>query len=183
MRISVAIPYDLERKVYAHLFQGDLEQGGFLFSRVIGSHGELRLEAVSAYLVDPSGWEVQTKDHLELKDTERSKIMKMAREGGYALVDCHSHPGSNGLVWFSYSDRCGIADFSAYVKWKLDGRPYVAMVWGESSIDAVAWYGDFASPTTVAEVRFPGIYPRVMVPRGSWCRKPRNRWQWWSKSV
>lgn len=173
MKINVTIPRDMERKLYGHLFQGDLEQGAFLFAKIAEGDQEVCLEADSAYLVPPDGWEVQAENYLELKDTERAKIMKIARDNEYALVDCHSHPASNGEVWFSYSDRSGISDFAAYVKWKLDGRPYIAMVWGESSVDAIAWYGNIAAAVPIGEVRIVGDNPRVLIPRGTWQRRPQ----------
>lgn len=177
MKFVAVIPHDLERKLYGHLFQGELEQGGFLFSRIVNGEDEVRLEAVSAYLVPPDGWEVQAENYLELKDMERSKIMKIARDGGYALIDCHSHPASDGNVWFSSSDRSGITDFAAYVRWKLDGKPYIATVWGESSVDAVAWSGDFIMPMPVSEVQIVGESPRVLVPEGTWYRRTKFDWQ------
>lgn len=183
MKVVAVLPFDLGQQLSGHLLQGDLEQGAFLFATSTFLDDDLILTADRVYRVPPDGWEVQTQDYLQLKDTERAKIMKFARDGGYALIDCHSHPASDSDVTFSCSDRSGITEFAAYAKWKLDGKPYIAMVWGESSVDAVAWYGNFAAAMPVAEVRVAGDRPRVFVPRGTWHHRPRlsprerSRWR------
>jgi len=185
MKCSISIPRGMEERLLEHLFQNDLEQGAFLFSRALeDTGGELGIEAVDMYLVPPEGWTVQLEFHLEMDDAERAKIMKMARDGGFAVVDCHSHPGSRGRVDFSPSDRSAITDFAGYAKWKLPGQPYAAMVWGEVSVDAVVWTGDFHEARPVQEVVVDdGDATRILVPRGSWFRplralgrrKPRAR--------
>ncbi len=177
MKYVVTIPEEIEHAVRAHLFQSDLEQGAFLFARVADSAEVLRLDVADAYLVPPEGWETQHDVYLEMTDAERAKIMKLARGGRFALVDCHSHPDSGDDVWFSPSDRRGITEFAAYAKWKLDGRPYTAMVWGESSLDAVAWYGDFLEAKPVHGVHVLTVPLTVWTPRGTWSLERRSPWE------
>lgn len=116
MKRSIIIPQEIERQVRAYLFRNELEQGVFLFAHPVETEESLRLEVQDAYLVPPEGWRVQLAVYLEMKDEERAKIMKMARDGGYAVIDCHSHPGSGEDVEFSLSDRAGITDFAPYVQ-------------------------------------------------------------------
>lgn len=170
MKCSISISRVIEERLLEHLFQNDLEQGAFLFSRALhGTDGELRIEVVDMYLVPPEGWTVQLEFHLEMNDAERARIMKTARDRGFAIVDCHSHPRSRGRVGFSPSDISGITDFAGYAKWKLPGQPYAAMVWGEASVDAVVWSGDFREARPVQEVVVDGCdATRVLVPRGTW---------------
>lgn len=116
LRFYIVIPESVERRLSTHLFQNEFEQAAFMFARVTQSIAELSLTVTDIYLVQPRGWEVQSEVYLELRDTERAKIMRIAREGGYGLIDCHSHPGSGDDVWFSPIDRSGISEFAAYVK-------------------------------------------------------------------
>ncbi|MHB8732283.1 MAG: hypothetical protein ACYDAB_10905 [bacterium] len=174
MRYVVTVPENLERTVRAHLFQNNLEQGAFLFGRPIESADVLRLEVADVYLVPPEGWETQHDVYLEMTDAERAQIMKLARDGRFAIADCHSHPASGDDVWFSPSDRRGITEFAAYAKWKLDGRPYTAMVWGEASLDAVAWYGDFRQAQPVHQVHVLTAPPTIWTPRGTWSLERRS---------
>lgn len=176
MRYVVTIPEDVDRTVRAHLFQNELEQGAFLFARPTQSGESIQLDVGEAYLIPPDGWETQHAAYLEMTDTERAKIMKLARERSTAIIDCHSHPDSGEDVWFSPSDRNGITEFAAYAKWKLDGNPYTAMVYGEASLDAVAWYGDFQEAKPVIEVRVLTAPPTIWTPRGTWFLRVRSPW-------
>jgi len=177
MKHVLVMPDEMERHVRRHLFQNELEQGAFLFGRVEQTPSELRIVAADAYLIPPDGWEVQHTVYLQLKDAERARIMKIARAGDFSLIDCHSHPDSGVSVSFSPSDVAGITEFATYVKWKLGSKPYVAMVWGETSIDAVVWDGDFTRAQALSELRITGVSPKVLVPRGSWFRRPRPYWR------
>ncbi|MBI4167596.1 MAG: hypothetical protein HY515_01425 [Candidatus Aenigmarchaeota archaeon] len=170
LKYVVAIPQNIESALYQHLFKNKVEQGAFIFARPIESSTELRIEAVDVYLIPPSGWQAQLDVYLEMTDAERAKIMKIARDRNLAVIDCHSHPGSKDNVWFSPSDRRGIREFATYVKWKLDGKPFTAMVWGESSVDAVIWHGDFKDAQTVDEICITGSTPISITPRNTWSR-------------
>lgn len=176
MKAIIIIPDDLEKLVNAHLFQNQLEQGAFLFAVPEQGANALTLQVKDAHLVSLEGWRVQSEVYLEMQDAERARIMKKARDSALGVIDCHSHPGSLDKAWFSPSDQTGITEFAGYAKWKLDGLPYVAMVWGESSVDAVLWCGDFTEPHKIDEVHIVGGMTRVVFPRGTWFRKARAFW-------
>lgn len=178
MKYAVTVPPAAEREVRAHLFQNDLEQGAFLFASPSQSGDIITLAVVDAYLVPPEGWDVQHDVYLEMSDEERARIMKRARDGRTAIIDCHSHPDSGTSVAFSPSDRHGITQFAAYAKWKLEGRPYTALVWGEASIDAVAWYGDFNEARPVDEIRLLTEPATVWTPRGTWFHREYSAWEY-----
>jgi hypothetical protein len=177
MSVSILIPQPVHAALQVHLFQNALEQGAFLLARVAEGADRLCLEAVDAYFVPPEGWEVQTEAYLELKDSERARVMYWARQARLALIDCHSHPDSASHVWFSPSDRTGITDFAAYARWKLEGKPYVGTVWGEASVDAVVWHGDFAAARPVDQVAVVEPDGHVLRPRGTWFRRRAPTWR------
>jgi len=156
MTNNIIIPSGIALTLRQHFFQGEVEQGAFLFAEEKREGGDLNFIAADFYLVPPRGWEVQMEVYLQMKDSERAKIMKLAREKNLCAIDCHSHPRADDDVWFSASDVAGITDFAQYVKWKLDGKPFAAMVWGESSVDAVLWHDDFTSAQRVAAVKIGG---------------------------
>lgn len=178
MKYTIEIPGELEKTLQDHLFQNELEQGAFLFASVTESRRRLSLEVVDIYLVPPEGWAVQMDLYLEMRDEERARIMKMARSKDLAVIDCHSHPTSGDNVWFSPSDKSGITEFAGYANWKLDGKPYIAMVWGESSVDAVIWHGNFDKACRVDEVRVVNGSTKVLIPKGTWFRKRKFFWLW-----
>lgn len=175
MKSTIIIPFDTVYALRRHFFQNELEQGAFLFSRPERGDAELRLVVEDSYLVPPRGWEVQMEVYLQMRDSERAKIMKLARDRDLAAIDCHSHPNSGENVWFSPSDIAGITEFAQYAKWKLDGRPFAAMVWGEKSVDAVMWQAEFAGAEPVTEVQIIGTKHERFLPRGSWFRSLRGK--------
>jgi len=178
MKRIIIIPAAIAEALRAHLFQDELEQGAFLFAQADERVGTLSLRVVDVYLVPPTGWQIQEEVYLEMKDAERAKIMKMARDRSFAAIDCHSHPGTMGDVSFSPSDRKGISDFAPYAKWKLDARPFAAMVWAETSVDAVIWHGDFAAPQAVNAIQIAGASLVTLTPTASWFQSPHVNW--WS---
>jgi len=176
MNYVIELSASLRARLQRHLFQNRLEQGAFLFSRVEETASALTLRVEDVYLIPPEGWAVQHALYLEMTDAERAKIMQLARAGGYAVIDCHSHPGSAEAVKFSSSDHHGITEFAAYVQWKLNGKPYAAMVCSESSLDAVVWHRDFREAHDVHEVRITGGRAKVLIPRGTWAKAVQPNW-------
>ena len=169
------IPSNIAEPVRRHLFQNDIEQGAFLYARAEKGAEGMSLVVEDYYIVLPRGWEVQKDVYLQMKDTERAKIMQLARAKQLCAIDCHSHPHAEGDVWFSSSDVTGITEFADYAKWKLDGRPFAAIVWGETSVDAVVWSGDFAGPTTARDIRIDGVTPHILQPTNSWFQRSRGK--------
>jgi hypothetical protein len=160
-----------------HLFQDELEQGAFIFAQLVEAEEEIVLRGIELYLVPPEGWRVHTAYRLEMTDEERAKILKLARDSGLCLVDCHSHLGFASEAAFSPSDRDGVKEFAPYVRWKLDRRPYVAAVWADDAVDAVMWEADFEDAQHVDEICVTGEPPTALVPAGSWF-EPRRYVGW-----
>lgn len=175
MKTHIEIPSRIESELRAHFFQSDVEQGAFLFASARNEGDGLRLDVVDLYLVPPEGWEVQMDVYLQMSDAERARIMKLAREKDLCAIDCHSHPNSGGNVWFSPSDVAGITEFAQYAKWKLGGKPFAAMVWGEDTLDAVVWRETFLQAEPVGEVRITGLTQKTYIPTASWFTRPRGK--------
>ena len=173
MKREIILTSYLKNRLFGHLFQNRLEQAAFLFAQFEQSTTSLKLTAVDIYAVPPQGWDVQLEVYLQMRDSERAKILKMARDKGLALIDCHSHPHAGSEVWFSPSDIAGITEFASYVKWKLDGKPFAAAVWGENSVDAVVWQGDFNAPYPVDAIQWD--WQSVLLPNGSWFDRPKGK--------
>ncbi len=175
MNNTIFIPSSIAATLHQHLFQNEVEQGAFLFAKAGCDAGRLHLDVTDFYLVPARGWEVQMEVYLQMKDSERAKIMKLARDKNLCAIDCHSHPHAGDDVWFSPSDVAGIREFARYAKWKLDGKPFGAMVWGEQSVDAVLWQGEFADAERVALVKILGNANQTLIPTGSWFHVPRAK--------
>jgi hypothetical protein len=80
-----------------------------------------------------------------LADKVRAKVIKRAHDLGTSLVEMHSHTGTRPAA-FSPSDMTGFAEFVPHVMWRLQGRPYFAIVVARGSFDGLAWLGDANTP-------------------------------------
>jgi hypothetical protein len=170
MRVYVSIPEKLYLSLAAHLFEGSEEQGAFLFASELNGAGEMTLAVEDVHLIAPEGWDAQESYYLELSDDEKVRIMRAARERDCHLIECHSHR-HHGSPGFSESDIRGLEEFIGYIRWKLPGKKYGALVWTASSVTGRIWDGTQAPPVQVDEVRIArpdGTYWRLGEPRCFW---------------
>lgn len=110
------------------------------------------MTAEDIYLIPEKAWDFQGQTYLELSEEEKVKIMIMARNRSLSLIECHSHRSRHGLADFSPSDIKGLEEFIGYVRWKLPGKKYGALVWAENSVKGVIWDGRRPSPLQIDEV-------------------------------
>lgn len=72
-------------------------------------------------------FESQQDDYLELKDETRARLIKRAHDLQASLIELHSHPAP-WPVAFSDSDRIGLSETVPHMWWRLQKRPYIAIV-------------------------------------------------------
>lgn len=128
------------RDLLAHLLPHDslLEQAAFLFCISRKIDDTLVFSAVDIELLGPSEFAAQENDYLELTNACRGRLIKRAHTLGASLVEFHSHPQSKRIA-FSRSDRIGLRETVEHMRWRLNGRPYVAVVVAPSGFDALVW--------------------------------------------
>lgn len=76
---------------------------------------------------------------LRLKEGAQAKIIKWAWDNKACLIEIHSHPFSKTSAEFSLYDHEGFEEFVPYVWWRLKGKPYLALVFGQTDYAALAW--------------------------------------------
>ena len=153
MEAIITIPEEFYNELRRHLFKGRKEQGAFLFATDSGTSSNINLNVEGIYLVKSTGWDVQESSYLELNEQEKVKVMITARNKNCNLVECHSHRSTQGVAQFSPSDVVGLEQFVSYVRWKLPGKKYAALVWTKTSVYGQLWNTDNPIPIPVREVR------------------------------
>jgi hypothetical protein len=137
----------LKDALWRHLVpdDGTIEQAAFLYvaHTVVGD--ELVFDVVTHELLVRSDFAAQYSDYLELEDNARVRIIKRAHALNASVVEIHSHP-SSWPAEFSLSDRAGLRETVPHVRWRLKGRPYLAVVVALSSYDALVWAGQGDKP-------------------------------------
>jgi molybdopterin-synthase adenylyltransferase len=90
----------------------------------------------------------------ELSVTEEAQTAELAtlKRGGHALIEVHTHPGSGPAVGFSRFDQEQLPPFARYVRLKLPGRPFGALVLSERGYAGRVWTDAGVEPLTIQAV-------------------------------
>lgn len=152
MDTALSLSLELHRELVAHLEQGKEEQVAFLFAEPPGEDGRLR--ATEMYAVPPQDFVDQSAFYLALSDEVRGLVISRATRLGACLVEAHSH--LHGPAGFSPTDIDGLEEWVPHVRWRLAGRPYLALVFAGERFDALVWGGGGAEPGPLAELAVDG---------------------------
>src|SRR5579859_2501337 len=91
-------------------------------------------------------------DALQLDDDVQATALAKIKRDGHTLVEVHTHPGSGSLVRFSPFDMQQLPSFARYVRLKMPGRGFGALVLGESGYEALLWSEQEPRPITLRAV-------------------------------
>lgn len=138
---SLKIPEPIFEDLREQMSRGPEEQVGFLFAVADGD----RLTVTELYCVPPEGFAAQSAQHLALSDDMRAEVLSRAWSHGGGLVEAHSHPGAHSAC-FSPTDLSGFDEWVPHVRWRLQGAPYVALVFAGSDFDALVWSHESGEP-------------------------------------
>ena len=139
-----------------HLAEGEDEQLAFMLVEWDGNQARV----VELRLVENAAFDLQTPWHITLGDDAVGEVIRWAHEAGLSLVEAHVHREGDPAA-FSPSDRGGLDAFVPHVWWRLRHRPYIALVFGESTFDALVWRRDAATPERLDALIVPGADDRI----------------------
>ena len=122
--------------------------------------------------VPPEGLEHQSDVHVSLTDEMRAEVIKWAWDSGLSLVEAHSH-GKWGPAKFSGSDLWGFEEWVPHLWWRLQGRPYAALVTADDTFDAIAWIDGPGTPEQVDALVVNGV--EQLLATGRTLREGRDR--------
>ena len=95
--------------------------------------------------LSPTDFATQESDYLEMADGTRAALIKRAHDHEASLVEMHSHPAPWPAA-FSYADRMGLSETVPHMWWRLNRRPYLAIVVSPSGFDALLWLDNATLP-------------------------------------
>lgn len=152
MAHELTIGRDAFDEIRRHLLKGHDEQAAFVFAEIDAVGGDLLFTAVDHYLAGPEDFEYQSGYHIALTDEALGRTIKMAWDRRSALVELHSHPDPRFPIGFSPSDMSGLEQVVPHVRWRLRGKPYLAIVVGPLGFDALVWNGDGKNPEPLERI-------------------------------
>jgi hypothetical protein len=162
MAVYLDLSAGLKERLWAHLLQSDVEQVAIVFATVAAVGDTTVFTAQDDYLATSDDFQIHSEFHVELADETRAQIIKRAWDTGTAMIELHSHPGDVWGAMFSPSDMFGFKDFVPHCRWRLRGRPYLAIVVSPAGADALAWVdksGDAVALTAIREAGVPVVVP------------------------
>ena len=145
MSIILSINQATYREISATLRSKREESAGFLFASPREEGESMVFEGLEWFPVPPDGFLSVSEYHFVLTDDVRAKVIKRAHDLGSSLVEFHSHTGEEPAA-FSWSDHRGFEEFVPHVRWRLRGRPYLAVVVTWSEFDGLAWVSESTQP-------------------------------------
>jgi molybdopterin-synthase adenylyltransferase len=110
------------------------ECAAFLATEAAGS----RMVARSMQVFDRKAFERSGLGELSLCETAQVDALATLKRLGHGAVEVHTHPGSGAGAAFSRFDLEQLPAFARYVRNKLPGRPYGALVLGEMGYEGIA---------------------------------------------
>lgn len=114
------------------------EQVGFMLAR---AHGDV-FQIEGLRLVEGHRFASRSDDHAETDDSIRSEMIKWAWDENACLVEAHSHGRAFIPARFSRFDFSQFEVWVPHVRWRLQRRPYFALVTAGEEIDGLAWLTD-----------------------------------------
>lgn len=153
VQMELIIESDNYRQLMDHLARDNraLEEAAFLFCGFNNDGNDAKLLPVEMLLLSPEAFVKQFDFHLELRDDVRASLIKRAHDLKCCLVEIHSHTEQLEAE-FSWSDLRGFEEFVPHVRWRLKGRPYVAVVYAKDSFDALVWQDQTNTPDPLAAI-------------------------------
>lgn len=135
----------------SHLIGEEIEDAAFAYVRLSESENAYNFEFLDLDPVTEDEYESRSEYHLNVSEATWASAIKHAHDLQASLVEFHSHSGL-GAVSFSESDFWGFKDFVPHIMWRLDDRPYLAIVMNETSYDGLVWMKDPQTPQQLSGI-------------------------------
>jgi len=170
------LPPEMCLELWRHLLPGGpkVEQAAFLFCRGSKSGRAVYFDVIEPRYLRPSEFAVQAGDYIELTDETRIDVIKQAHRLEACLVEIHSHPGPYPAA-FSTSDKIGLHETVPHMQWRLNNRPYVALVVAPTGYDGLVFFRGPDTPVALTGIQFTeNLLTPTNISLESWNGQRRN---------
>ena len=147
MKSYLAIEGVAFQSLMAHLLPRNVrqEQAAFVFAHTERTVRKICFEVTETRLLGPDDFTSQEDDYLAMTDSTRAGLIKQAHDMAASLIEMHSHLGPWPAA-FSLADIEGLKETVPHMWWRLDRRPYMALVFARSGFDALVWTDNLTVP-------------------------------------
>lgn len=126
-----------ELRKYLFPEESEVEHAVFLFAETSSSDFVVK----DYRILGRNDFDIQSSYHIQIRSETIGELIKKAHDLKLSLIEIHSHVEQDKAK-FSWSDWKGFEDFVPHIFWRLPGRPYGALVFGNKSIDGLYWDDD-----------------------------------------
>lgn len=98
-------------------------------------------------------YDFRSSYHLEVSPIFFNKAISKAERNDITVIQCHSHPFSEGELWYSPSDFAGESTSSKTIYDCLNGKPMGSLLFGQDMIIGRAWTTPGKKPEPIDELR------------------------------
>jgi hypothetical protein len=110
--------------------------------------------------------------HVSLPDETLAMVIQWACAEGACLIEAHSH-GRWSPAAFSGYDLRNLDEWVPHLRWRLQRRPYAAIVTSHRDLDALAWIDDPRAAEQVDGITAGAYFPATKATR-SFCWKDED---------
>jgi molybdopterin-synthase adenylyltransferase len=134
MELVIASPHfsELHRRLFSYAPE---EAAAFLATEPANG----RLLVRSFHVFAPTDLDRKEVGGIVVDEDAHVRELAAIKQGGHAVVEVHTHPGSGRYADFSPYDDNELPAFAGYVQNKLPGRPFGALVLAEEAYAGRAW--------------------------------------------
>jgi len=104
---------------------------------------------------------------LSIREDVQSNELALIKQSGHSLIDVHTHPHSDRDVAFSTFDLSELAPFARYIKNKMPGRAYGAVVFGRRSYQGLDLTHGSSEPIDLVGIGELSDQPEWQIPDGA----------------
>ncbi len=178
VKSSLFIPRKIYKDIYSYLFPKRVcsESVAFIFATISKTGDSVNFLFKSWYPVESHEYQYRGKEYVELKDEMRQKIIKKAFDIDATIVELHSHICSKWAC-FSPTDLQGFKEYVPHVWWRLNKKPYVAVVFSKSDFDAFVWIDNPQQYHQMTEIDVDGQH---LYPTGLTSINLQERYDYWT---
>ena len=157
-KVFLRIDGGLHQQIWSNLLPGDActERAGFLFVDSESEDDSIVFRELEWFPVPPDGFEKRTTRHIELRDGVLANVIKRAYDLDASIIEMHSHPKSY-TARFSPFDQEGFEEIVPQITWRLQGKPYAAIVVARASFDGLVWLDAQQGPQHIAGIVVDGM--------------------------
>lgn len=146
MTTSIQMEIGMFQELRQRLSASRDEQVIFLFAQFDGERRTFQVRSLHG--LEEQHYEVRNRFHVSVRDDVKAKMIRAAGLENLCLIEAHSHPGQE-VAQFSDYDLEGLRELVPHLWWRLQGRPYAALIFGADTFDALSWVVGPEKPTEV----------------------------------